>query len=71
MMAGLMQSNYVLDQTIYNASGVLTSARIRIFPNSASASAATNGGMGEGEIASFTVSAQAAANLVSIYKVIG
>ena len=33
--------------------------------------AATNGGMGEGEIASFKVSAQAAANLVSIYKVIG
>jgi hypothetical protein len=71
MMAGLMQSNYVLDQTIFNSSGVLTSARIRIFPNSASASAATNGGIGEGEIVSFTVSAQAAANLVSIYKVIG
>lgn len=59
IILGLVQHNFVLDNTQYNASGLMTAGRVRIFPNKATALAATDGGTGEGELASFTVTASA------------
>ncbi len=42
LMRGLLQQNFVLDQPVYNAAGLLTSSRIRIFPTAADATAGTN-----------------------------
>lgn len=55
LLLGMMQDNFFLDSTTYNAAGLLTSGRIRIFPTKTAADSATDGGAGEGEIASFTV----------------
>ena len=57
IILGLVQSNFFLDQTVYNGAGLLTSGRIRLFPDKASTDAATDGGAGEGELASFLVTA--------------
>lgn len=68
---GLAQCNYVLDNTTFDSAGMLTGGRIRIFPNAATAGAATNGGAGEGEVASFTISASAPTpGQLQIYKVV-
>lgn len=39
-----------LDNIVYNTQGFMTQGRLRIFPDSASASASTPGGTGEGEL---------------------
>lgn len=56
IIKGLVQSNFVLDSTNYTG-GFLTSARIRIFASGAAVTSATDGGVGQGELASFAVSA--------------
>lgn len=55
VILGLVQQNFFLDETLYSSSGLLTSGRIRIFPNKTDTDAATDGGTGEGELASFRV----------------
>ena len=52
---GLMQNNFFLDSTIYNSAGLLTGGRIRIFPTKAATDLATDGGVGEGELAVFNI----------------
>ena len=53
--AGLLQGNFFMDQTNNSDPNGQTSARLRIFRNSVDASSATDGGSGQGEFASFTV----------------
>lgn len=42
LMRGLLQHNQLIDTMVYNASGLLTSFRLRIFPSSADTTAGTN-----------------------------
>ena len=44
------KSNMRFDNAVYDSNGFMTSARMRVFPDSATASASTQGGTGEGEI---------------------
>ena len=44
------KSNMRFDNAVYDSNGFMTSARIRVFADSTSASASTPGGTGEGEI---------------------
>jgi hypothetical protein len=67
---GLSQANFVLDNTAYDASGLLTTGRIRVFPDAATATAATDGGVGEGEVALFNVTASGTAGLADFYRVV-
>ena len=53
MILGLVQHNFFLDETTYNSAGLMVSGRIRIFPSKALTDAATDGGTGEGELATF------------------
>lgn len=73
IILGLVQSNFFLDQTVYNGAGLLTGGRIRIFPTKAATDSATDGGTGEGELAVFNVTAVAepvpADSLPATYKV--
>ncbi|MCD6163466.1 MAG: hypothetical protein J7K40_13780 [candidate division Zixibacteria bacterium] len=55
VIRGLVQQNFLLDSTAYNAKGLLVAGRMRIFGNKADVLAATDGGVGEGEIAIFNV----------------
>ena len=57
IIKGLVQSNFVLDSTTY-VNNFLTSARMRIFSNGADVTAATDGGTGQGALATFEVSAE-------------
>ena len=59
ILRGLAQQNYVIDSTTYDANGFMTAGRIRLFTTKAAANAATDGGAGEGEIATFTVTGTA------------
>lgn len=72
IILGLVQNNFFLDQTVYNGAGLLTSGRIRLFPDKASTDSATDGGTGEGELASFLVTSVAepvpAESLPATYK---
>ena len=70
LIRGMTQSNYVLDNTTYNASGLLTAGRMRIFPSAVSAAAATPGGSGQGELASFSVAVTAVGAEASFYRVV-
>lgn len=70
---GMVQHNYVLDQTVYNDAGLLLSARMRLFGSAADTAAATAGGVGEGELATMYIMAEADPTLASrlkIYKVL-
>lgn len=68
---GLSQCNYVLDQTSFGGDGMMIEGRIRIFADAAGASAATQGGSGQGEIASFSVSASGSTpGQLQLYKVV-
>ena len=72
LIRGLVQQNYMVDSTIFNPSGLLTSSRFRIFSDGAQVTAATDGGAGEGEIATFSVQAVAEPTnqgLMKFYKV--
>lgn len=42
LMRGLMQHNFILDNTTHNGKGLLTAGRIRIFPTAADVDAETN-----------------------------
>jgi hypothetical protein len=70
MAKGLSQCQFVLDNTSYDASGLMTVGRIRIFPDAATATAATDGGAGEGEIATVNITASGTGGLADIYKAI-
>ncbi len=48
LIMGLVQHNFVLDNTTYNTAGLMTSGRIRIFATKALADLATDGGTSEG-----------------------
>jgi len=50
---GLNQENFFLDNTVYNSVGILTSGRMRIFPDNTFT--ATDGGTGEGETDTYIV----------------
>lgn len=52
----LQKENYYIDQMVYNTPGLLTAARIRLFRTQAEVLAATDGGVGEGEFATYTFS---------------
>lgn len=52
---GLLHQNSIVDNTVYDVNGILTSARIRVFSDKDSALAATDGGSDEGEIAEFAI----------------
>jgi hypothetical protein len=52
-IVGLQKENYFIDNMIYNTPGLMTSARIRLFRTKAAADAATDGGAGEGEFATY------------------
>ena len=53
--AGLLQGNFFMDQTNNTDPNGQTAARLRIFRTGGAAAAATNGGSGEGEFATFLV----------------
>jgi hypothetical protein len=53
-IVALQKENYVIDNTVHNAQGLLTSARIRLFENKTDVLAATDGGAGEGEFATYS-----------------
>lgn len=67
VIRGLLQYNYILDQTDYNTKGLLVAGRIRIFPSKADTDAGTNA------IATLTIEGTAEAppdnNLGQILKV--
>jgi hypothetical protein len=72
LIRGMVQQNYMLDQTTFNASGLMTSGRIRIFSTKSEVDSANDGVSGEGEIATFAVSALAEtsdSSKVKTYKV--
>lgn len=53
-IVALQKENYYIDQMTYNTPGLMTSARIRLFKTKSEADAATDGGVGEGEFATYT-----------------
>ena len=72
LIKGLAQDNYVLDSTSFNANGLMTAATIRIFSNATQVANATDGGTGQGELATFTVTAEAEpgqGDRLKLYKV--
>lgn len=54
-IVALQKENYFIDQTNYNTEGLLLSGRIRLFRTKAEVLAATDGGVGEGEFATYTL----------------
>jgi hypothetical protein len=67
---GLSQCQFVLDNTTYDASGLMLTGRIRIFPDAATATAATDGGTDEGEVAIVNITATGTNGLADFYKAI-
>jgi len=59
LIRGLLQQHYVLDATVYNSDDLLLGGRLRLFSSAALVDASTDGGSGEGDFASFTVTAVA------------
>lgn len=55
LVLGLVQHNFMLEQTVYNAAGLLTSAKMRLFTNKTDVDNATDGGSGEGEFATYQI----------------
>lgn len=71
IVKGLVQQNFFIDNTAYNSSGLLTTARIRIFQTKAATDLATDGGSSQGEIATFditTVAESGNAGQIATYK---
>lgn len=63
--------NVVIDNTTYDAAGMLTASRLRIFDTAAHASAATLGGSAEtGTLATFTMGASGANGRFTLYRVV-
>jgi len=50
----LQKENYFIDEMTYNSRGLLLGGRIRIFPDKATALAATAGGASEGEVGAYS-----------------
>ena len=55
ILLGMGMGNYRIDQTVYSAAKFLQSCRIRFFPDSTTAAASTDGGSGEGEFKTLTL----------------
>jgi hypothetical protein len=53
-IVALQKENYFIDQMTYNTQGLMLSGRIRLFRTKAAALAATDGGTGEGEFATYS-----------------
>ncbi len=53
-IVALQKENYFIDQMTYNPEGLMTAGRIRLFRTKAGAVAATDGGSGEGEFATYS-----------------
>lgn len=53
-IVALQKENYFIDQMTYNTQGLMLSGRIRLFRTKAAALAATDGGAGEGEFATYS-----------------
>lgn len=70
-LASGLKCRYVLDNTAYDAFNLMTSGRLRVFADDATASAATEGGTGEGEIAAFTVEATGPAGQPTFFRIVG
>lgn len=68
IMRGLAQNNFVLDNTTFDGAGLMTAGRIRVFSSAAAATAATQGGTGQGEIAAFAITATGSSGQASLYK---
>jgi len=62
LVLGLVQNNFFLDSTVYNPQGLLINGRIRIFPTKNDTDLATDGGSGEGELATFNITTESEAN---------
>lgn len=56
MLGSIGKANYRIDNAVYDANSFMTSCRLRVFPDSATATASTAGGSGEGELYTVTVS---------------
>jgi hypothetical protein len=54
-IVALQKEHYYIDNTAYNDEGLLISGRIRLFETKAGVNAATYGGTGEGEFATYTL----------------
>jgi hypothetical protein len=54
-IVALQKEHYFIDQTTYNTEGLLLSGRMRLFRTKAAVQAATDGGTGEGEFATYTL----------------
>ncbi len=52
-IVALQKENYVIDNMVHNPQGLMTNARIRLFENKDDVLAATDGGVGEGEFATY------------------
>ena len=69
--AGLLQGNFFMDETVNTDPNGQTSARMRVFRNGTDAGAATSGGSGEGEFATFTVTTTySGPNLITTHRVV-
>jgi len=55
LLGSQAKANFRIDTMSYNVDGFLTTARVRVFPSMATASASTPGGVGEGEIHTITI----------------
>lgn len=69
--AGLLQGNFYMDQTNNSNPNGQTSARIRLFRTNVATAAATSGGSGQGEFATYTVTTTyVGLNKVATHKVV-
>lgn len=55
MLGSIGKANYRIDNAVYDANSFMTSCRLRVFPDAATASASTAGGSGEGELYTITI----------------
>lgn len=68
--AGLLQGNFYMDSVVHDANGQ-TAARLRLWRDESGATAATSGGEGEGEFATFQVTTSyAGPGKVSTHRVV-
>lgn len=69
--AGLLQGNFYMDNTVTTDPNGQTSARIRIFRDGATTNAATPGGVGQGEFATFLLTTTyTGPNKIAVHKAV-
>jgi len=56
LVRGLIQQNFMIDDTTHNGAGLMVAGRIRLFGTKELVDAATDGGRNEGEFATFSIS---------------